>query len=199
MWFLPKLWAKISLSISILLFLPYIWLHYLGLLFNTLQLFKFSLQRGTHIALLFIHNRYFTEKRLLFGLKLITAFTFTAHGLYAMNIFPLPQSFIQMTIVSFGVNNDTARELLFFAGILEILLSVGIFLPKYVRTVSLTYDILWGFATAFARIYCNVYTFDFWNGLSQWHYQFLIRNAHFIIPLALFLVYTSKQLSLKRG
>lgn len=176
--------------VSVLLQLPYIWLHFLGYAFNTLQLFEFALQVGTPIALLLMVNNRLSIKGLSYYLTAIIAATFTAHGLYAMNVLPLPQSFIQMTITGFGVGNQEAKQILWIAGLFDILLSIGIFFPKAINKWALRYAVIWGFLTAFARIYCNVYAFDFWNGLSQWHFQFLVRNAHFIIPLLLLYVIT---------
>jgi hypothetical protein len=178
------------LIVSLCFQIPYVWLHFLGYAFNTLQIFEFALQLGTPIALLLITNEKISPKQLVKYLTIIIALTYTAHGLYAMNVFPLPQSFIQMTITGFGVGNQAARQILWVAGLLDVLLSIGLFLPGCIRTNALRYAIVWGFATAFARIYCNVYAFDFWNSLSQWHFQFLVRNAHFLMPYLLLLLVT---------
>jgi hypothetical protein len=178
------------LIVSLCFQIPYVWLHFLGYAFNTLQIFEFTLQLGTPIALLLLTNEKISPKQLVKYLTIIIALTYTAHGLYAMNVFPLPQSFIQMTITGFGVGNQAAKQILWVAGLLDVLLSIGLFLPGCIRTNALRYAIVWGFATAFARIYCNVYAFDFWNSLSQWHFQFLVRNAHFLMPYLLLLLVT---------
>ncbi|MFT6845674.1 MAG: hypothetical protein ACJAUV_001871 [Flavobacteriales bacterium] len=181
---------NVSLITSLLLQIPYVWLHFLGYAFNTLQLFEFALQIGAPIALLLTLNRKLSIKGLSKYLVIIIAATYTAHGLYAMNILPLPQSFIQMTITGFGVSNSVAKQILWYAGFIDVLLSIAIFFPRSINKWALLYAIAWGFATAFARIYCNVYSFDFWNSLSQWHFQFLVRNAHFMMPGLLLLIVT---------
>jgi hypothetical protein len=181
---------NVSLITSLLLQIPYVWLHFLGYAFNTLQLFEFALQIGAPIALLLTLNRKLSIKGLSKYLVIIIAATYTAHGLYAMNILPLPQSFIQMTITGFGVSNSVAKQILWYAGFIDVLLSIAIFFPRSINKWALLYAIAWGFATAFARIYCNVYAFDFWNSLSQWHFQFLVRNAHFMMPGLLLLIVT---------
>lgn len=178
------------LIVSLCFQIPYVWLHFLGYAFNTLQIFEFALQLGTPIALLLLTNEKISPKQLVKHLTIIIALTYTAHGLYAMDVFPLPQSFIQMTITGFGVGNQTAKQILWVAGLLDVLLSISLFLPGCIRRNALRYAIVWGFATAFARIYCNVYAFDFWNSLSQWHFQFLVRNAHFLMPYLLLLLVT---------
>lgn len=185
-WFMEKLkWAKHILLISILVMLPNVWLHFLGYAVNVLQIFEFGLQLTAPILLWLLHIKKLTHTTTNLVLKIALAVTFTAHGLYAMGVFPLPQKFIQMTISGFGVNNQQAINILWVAGLLDILLSIGIFFNTKIQKTALMYAVIWGFSTAFARIYCNVYGFDFWNGLSQWHWQFLIRNAHFLIPFLL--------------
>ena len=189
-------WARWSGLINLVLFLPFIWLNFQGYWFNSLQILEFALQVGS--IFFFFHlckqgKGHLFKKQTRLLLKLLIALTFTAHGLYAMGVFPLPQNFIQMTISALNVNNETAILFLWWAGFMDILLSVLIFTPFRIAKYALIYAIVWGFLTAFARIYCNVYMFDFWNGLNQWHYHFLVRNAHFIIPTIVYMsCYRSK-------
>jgi len=191
-WFKKQLrLVNILVITSLILQLPYIWLHFLGYAFNILQLFELALQIGTPVALLLVLNQKITTKSLINYLAIIIAATYTAHGLYAMNVLPLPQSFIQMTITGFGVSNDIAKQILWCAGLLDVLLSIALFFPSPINKWALRYAFAWGFATAFARIYCNVYAFDFWNSLSQWHFQFLVRNAHFMMPILLLYLVTT--------
>ena len=112
-----------------------------------------------------------------------TAFTFLGHGLYALGYYPVPGNFMEMTITSLGLTNQSALPFLFGAGILDMIVVIGVFIPG-VRKWVLGYAVLWGFLTAFARLTSNVYfNHLFWLTVHQSLYEFLVRVPHFMVPL----------------
>jgi hypothetical protein len=147
------------------------------------QFFEHGIQIGTPLLLGYAIFHQERKKRILFFLKVLVAATFTAHGLYAIGFHPVPVHFVDMTIRILQVEEGTARLFLKVVGILDLMLSVGLFIPKVDR-YALIYATGWGFLTALARI---VYGFD-WDflgySLHGYAYQTVFRLAHGLIPLA---------------
>ncbi|MEM7601057.1 MAG: hypothetical protein AAF357_06535, partial [Verrucomicrobiota bacterium] len=87
-----------------------------------------------------------------------------------------------------GVSQGAALTILSVAGWLDILFAVGIFI-RSVRMISLVYLILWGAATAAARVVAH---FDLgastW-ALNPWAFETAVRTSHWMLPLLLFLYY----------
>jgi hypothetical protein len=185
---------KWGARLSLLFLMPLTYLSYLGYWIHLPQVFEFTLQLTPLwiIALgrLQVKDLWTNKNRV----KLAISLTFAAHGFYAMGFSAVPHSFVQMTTAILGINNEAAYSFLSIAGLLDFVLAVGIWMPFYkIRIWSLLYAIFWGFFTAFARIWANVYGFDVWNGLAQWGFEFLVRIAHFVLPLAILLTYETKK------
>lgn len=146
------------------------------------QFFEYSIQFG--IPFIFIYyNRSFVKRHLIFLLKLCIAFTFTAHGLYAVGFYPVPGHFLAMVIDILGLSEGNARLFLTIAGCLDFLVAVGLFVPKITR-LALVYAFVWGTLTALVRIIAG---FDFSFFIEMLHlnmYQVVYRLAHGLIPLA---------------
>ncbi|PQB04112.1 DoxX-like family protein [Aureitalea marina] len=151
------------------------------------QFFEYSIQFSMPFLLLYVTHQSFKRERLLFTLKILIAFTFTAHGLYAIGYYPVPGKFIDMTIASLGVNETTARLFLNIAGILDIALAVLIFIPKMAR-YALAYAAIWGFLTAFARITGTIHYDMLGLTLNQSIYQVVYRLPHGLVPLIAFML-----------
>lgn len=117
--------------------------------------------------------------------KIAIALTFTCHGLYALGYYPLPGQFVFMTMSIMGVGDAAAADWLKVMGLLDLLLSVLIFLPGRVARYALAYAVFWGLATALARplAYAQVASWD--TVLLQWLHEAVMRFPHFLIPLAL--------------
>ena len=114
--------------------------------------------------------------------------TFIGHALYAIGFHPVPGNFVHMVITGFGFQDQAALNFLFVVGILDILAAVGIFINNgYIRIASLAWMIIWGFLTAFARIWVNVDFQEFWSEMLLWGPEFLIRFPHFLVPTFLLL------------
>lgn len=155
--------------------------------YDILQIFELSTQLALPTILLLHDHPSFNLRALNFCLKLIIAFTFLPHGLFALGIFYVPGHFIDMTINILGVSEDTAIQFLFVAGVLDILLSIMIFLPR-VSKYFLIYAIIWGLATAFARIMAGFDMDFFWSSIHQNLYKTIYRIPHGLVPLIVYLI-----------
>jgi hypothetical protein len=110
------------------------------------------------------------------------ALTFLGHGLYAAGFYPVPGSFVDMTIGVLGVSEGVARWLLACAGWMDFAGAVGVFVPRAARW-ALGYACVWGFLTAAARPVFHLGLGNAWSGDLYWFAEFLCRAPHFGIPL----------------
>ncbi len=147
-----------------------------------------SLQWGSPFFLLFfIRMEEKLGRALIFAMKIAAAATFIGHGLYALNIFPRPGGFVQMILDGLGVEETQAIAILKVAGILDFISASLIFLsPRWAR-IGLFYMLVWGAATAFARIVAHWHSAFWLSTLEQWTHEFIFRFPHFLIPLFLLL------------
>jgi hypothetical protein len=160
--------------------------------FSVGQFFEFSIQFSTPVLLyLMVKKGEFNERIVLF-LKIIIALTFVCHGLYAINYYPRPGLFTEMTINILGISETGAEHFLKLAGVFDFIIGIGIFLPFRFSKYILIYAILWGFMTTIARVWANVYLDFFWESLHQWWFEAAYRVPHFLIPLTLFLFLKQK-------
>lgn len=151
--------------------------------FNVGQFFEFAIQVGTPIAL-FLYGK-INEIRFLFFVKILCAFTFICHGLYAMNYYTTPVDFISMTMNGFSMEENTAKTFLYYIGVVDIVASILIFLPK-IDKIALIYMIIWGFLTSFARFYGHLYEGLFLSTLIQSWFHVVYRFSHFLLPIVCF-------------
>lgn len=135
-------------------------------------------------------------KKLIFSSKVLIALTFICHGLYAMGYYPRPGFFVDMTINIFGVSEAGAHSLLWWAGLIDMIISVGIFVPPFAR-VCLLYAVIWGLLTAFARIVANFYSDFPWQSLHQYTFETIYRLPHGLIPLFVLFVTRCKAIRQK--
>ena len=154
--------------------------------FNVGQFFEFAIQIGTPIALLLYGK--ISEIRFLFFVKTLCALTFTCHGLYAMNYYTTPVDFISMTMNGFSMEESSAKTFLYNIGILDIVASIVIFLPK-IDKIGLVYMVIWGFLTSFARVYGSIHEALFTTILQQYWFHVLYRCSHFLLPIVCFFKY----------
>lgn len=155
--------------------------------FRLIHFFEFGIQLAAPIALM-LSVRNGTGQRLKRFLEVSVALTFAAHGLYALNVWPIPGNFIDMTIVLLGCSQDTAEQFLIVAGVLDLLIAlVLIAYPKrLIYKASLVYACAWGLATALARVAFH-YTLsgDLTSALHGGLYLTIYRLPHGLIPLLL--------------
>ena len=196
-----SLWAKTDkLYFRILLWAGFINLVILALLYckerfySIGQFFEYSLQFGSPLFLLCwfrIEKGKTSSALLIFWMKIAIALTFTCHGLYAIGYYSRPIGFMEMTMNILHVDEPTAIQFLQLAGILDFIVSIGIFMPYKWSKYFLSYTVCWGFLTALARIWAN---FDLeWLDyvMMQWLHETIYRFPHFLIPASV-LLYTRK-------
>jgi len=161
--------------------------------FSAGQFFEYTLQFLTPLFLIYLSNKEKWSNSFTLIIKVAIAFTFICHGLYAVNYYPLPGNFVEMTINILGVGEESARNFLFAAGILDFICGVLIFFPRKISLIAIAYMIFWGLGTTLARIWANFYWEFPWASLHQWWFESLYRIPHFLIPLFLFIyLYKSK-------
>lgn len=124
------------------------------------------------------------DSLLTFGLRIAVALTFVGHGLFAIGYYPIPGAFIDMTINVMGVSETQAVTFLHAAGVLDFVISIGIFIPRLARA-SLLYAAIWGFLTALARPVSSVLLLDDLSNLGYWSFQALLRLPHALLPIVI--------------
>ena len=174
--------AGIALLVASVLLTILALLHYKEHFYHLGQLFEFTIQVVAPILLYReIFQKSSRSKTLLIA-KCAIALTFTCHGLYALGFYPQPGNFVDMMISGFGVDEPTAIRLLQVAGIMDIVISVSLFIPRLQRP-ALWYAVIWGLLTALARTTTGVYDGIFWASLNQSLPLTLYRLPHGLIPL----------------
>jgi hypothetical protein len=188
---LPKWAGKILLlGSTALIFLATLYMK--EKFFHVGQFFEYSLQFLSPIFLYYLVHRDELKPRVWLIMKVAIALTFTCHGLYALAYYPRPGVFTTMTMNILGVGEATAVSFLQAAGVLDFVVSIGIFLPWLFAKYSLGYAIFWGFGTAIARVWGQFYL-QFWEStLHQYTFESVMRFPHFLIPLAVLFYYQYK-------
>lgn len=154
------------------------------------QFFEYASQV---LSPIFLATALFTPIRLsssgfLRAVQVAVALTFFSHGLYALDVFPRPASFVNMTMLSLGVGGPFAEGFLLTAGILDMIVTIGIFSGNYSR-VFILWCIIWGLFTALARTYAFVEFSPEWgSALFQRLPDTLYRMPHTLIPLLLLVI-----------
>ena len=118
------------------------------------------------------------------------AMTFAGHGSYAVGAWPTPPTFYAMTTVVLGVPYETAKTLLLAAGILDFLVCFAVLVPM-IRRWAMLYAAVWGLLTALARPMAGMSSSLIYWGADQFVHETVLRTPHFMMPLYLFLVWSS--------
>lgn len=179
------LWGKrilllgsLSLSFLSFLYMKEKWFHF-G------QFFEYSLQVCSPIFLYLLATRKkLPNGKMINIMKVIIGVTFVCHGLYALNYYPRPGDFIQMVINITGLGEGGAIQFLDIAGVLDIVVAIGILFPRKIAISVLIYACIWGFGTTIARVWANCYFGSFTSDLHQWGWESIVRFPHFCIPIA---------------
>jgi hypothetical protein len=151
------------------------------------QLLEQSLQWTTPLLLALSSKRVIPEQWIRYGTRVAISSTFIGHGLYALGYYPIPGNFLEMTMRSLSIGEDSARQFLMLIGILDVLAALGVLWPKRFKTLIFTYLIAWGLLTSLARVW-GYFSFDFIeNWFQMWMYELLIRFPHFLVPWFLWL------------
>ena len=79
---------------------------------------------------------------------------------------------------------EQIQNMIYIAGVLDMILAVGIFLPKKWSTPFLVWALIWGLLTALSRV-VGFTNFDpSLHTLIQWLPQTIMRLPHALIPFA---------------
>jgi hypothetical protein len=187
--------SQLPQQFRVLLWLGTFSLAFLGLLylkeyfFHAGQFFEYCLQFGSPVFLCLAIDRNQISSKLVFWMKVATAATFLCHGLYAVGYYPRPGLFLSMTMKILGIQNEAAVVFLNVAGWLDFVVAIGIFLPIKTARAFLSYAAFWGLATSVARVWGNFYWQFPSESLYYWTHEMVMRLPHFLIPLALSLMY----------
>lgn len=124
-----------------------------------------------------------------FLLKTTIALTFAGHGLYALGIYPTPGMWTDMALSSLnfiGIYPSIyqVQDIIYLAGILDMVLAVGIFLSNKWSSPFLIWAVIWGLLTALSRVIGFINIDASWHTLIQWLPQTIVRLPHVFIPLA---------------
>lgn len=157
------------------------------------QFIEYSLQFTLPFLLLCFIRYDEVKDNLLLILKVLIAFTFVGHGLYAIGYYPVPGYFVDMVIHIFNCSESVARTFLTIAGILDLVIAIGLFLPnKRIVSYCLIWAVIWGFATAIARVVGNFYPNFILRSLHQTVFEMAYRLPHGLIPVLALMVLNNK-------
>ncbi len=160
--------------------------------YGVLQFFELSIQIASCLVFFFNNDiSKINQEKLVFWLKIPVAFTFISHGIFAMGIFYTPCEFLDMTMKILIVNEIQARLFLFVVGILDVLASILLFIPK-VAKYALIYIIIWGLLTAMARLLSGFNQNFIIESIHNYTYLVVYRLPHGLIPLAVFYLLSKK-------
>jgi len=146
------------------------------------QFFEYSCQFLAPVFFILLLRERMPTKRLVFFMKVAIALTFTCHGLYAVGFYPRPGLFVDMTINILGVSEANAIVFLNIAGVLDFVISILIFIPRFMKP-ALIYAVLWGSLTALARVWANFYWHNLEHTFGFWFWEMLYRIPHVLTPL----------------
>ncbi|NJL75925.1 MAG: hypothetical protein HC892_13805 [Saprospiraceae bacterium] len=155
--------------------------------FHAGQLLEYALQFSSPVLLVWLYQTKLPSKNMLFAWKIAMSLTFICHGLYAVNYYPRPGNFTEMTMNILHLSETQAIQGLQIAGILDFTASVLLFLPFHAESLALCYMVLWGFLTSIARPWAYLQIDFFMETTLRWLPEVLIRFPHFLVPLALLL------------
>ncbi len=151
--------------------------------FHAGQFFEYTIQFLLPLFFCYGLSNRIEKKKLLLLMKIAIAFTFSAHGLYAIGFYPQPGVYIDMIINILHLREATAKDFLVVAGVLDFVIAVTIFIPRIAK-YFLLYAAIWGGLTAFARGWANFYWAFPLDSLHQNLYETFYRLPHMLIPLA---------------
>lgn len=177
-------WMGKTILVGGLLLVGLSFLYYKEKFFHLGQLFEYSSQLFIPVLLYMVLFTNIAKKQLILMGKVAVGLTFTCHGLYALGYYPQPGHFVDMMINGFYISEDVARNVLWLVGVIDIVISVGIFIPR-VWKYCMWYAVVWGLMTAVARVTTNFYIDFPLETLNQWTPQMLYRLPHGLLPLIL--------------
>jgi hypothetical protein len=175
------LWASVSFVLLAVLY----WLQHFLIV---AQMLEYSIQIITP-WLLYQLAKGKSHMQVQTPVKIAVAITFTAHGFYAMGIYPSPGEWLQWIMNVTGSTENYAVNMLFAAGLLDVVAAIALFWRRSQKW-ALVYMSVWGLSTALARTiaYSLYYTDMPLLTLlqAQWH-ETMMRIVNGGLPLYLLL------------
>jgi hypothetical protein len=184
-----RFWNSVIVGVGAcaLLFLSY--LYYRDTNGRIYELIEYAIQWMAPLALLFAVHLPARPAVSAWVMKLAIVGTFLGHGHYAMSVYGYPPvAFVNMTMRILGLGEENALRFLWWAGFLDLLVCVAIFLPRRIALAGLAYAAVWGALTALARPVAYVAAAPDLNERLYWLNEGLLRTANALIPAALFLL-----------
>lgn len=110
--------------------------------------------------------------------------TFVGHGAYAMGWWPTPANFYAMVTLILGLEYETAKTIVWCAGLLDLVVCLFIFVSP-LRRAAAAYAVVWGLLTSLARPVAGMSLSLYYWGADQFMHEAVLRGPHFLIPLYL--------------
>lgn len=150
------------------------------------QIVEHSLKFGLPVVYAFQDR--LKSKSFVFTLKLLTAFTFIGHGLFAVGLHFVPGGFLQMTqnILGFGV--EGSHTFLFIVGIMDFIVAIALFM-KPLQLPAMVYMVFWGALTSLARFVGYYYHAPLEEVYGVYLFETIWRAPHFMAPILLLSLY----------
>ncbi|HUF61275.1 MAG TPA: hypothetical protein VMN36_04310 [Verrucomicrobiales bacterium] len=203
----PRTVAATVLCAATVLLVFLAWLEYLDQARQWTVFWEHALQSATPllvVLLCILERRGWGMQALL---RLALAVTFIAHGVFAWGLSPehplpwighlgfdvaTPGSFVEMTLESLDLETEEeALQILHWAGLADFIAAILLFLPK-LWILGAAYMTAWGFLTALARLW-TYFESEVWaETLRTWGPEFLVRGVHWLVPLALLVLWRER-------
>lgn len=180
---------SIILWVGVFLLIILSFLFYKSKFYKFGQFIEYSCQMFSPVFLLLLLIYKVQLNKLNVLLKIAVALTFIGHGLYALGVYVTPGIWIDMAMSSLNFvglypSENQVENIIYIAGILDIVLAFGIFLPNKWSIPFIIWAAIWGLLTALSRI-VGFMNFDTsWHTFFQWIPQTIMRLPHALIPLA---------------
>jgi len=157
------------------------------------QLVEYSCQMFSPLFLYLVLFTNIKKEKLNYLLKIAVALTFFGHGLYALDVYIRPGYWTDMAMSSLRFmglyfSEFTVNRIIFYAGLLDMAIVFGIFLPRRFAYPFLIWAAIWGLITALSRTIGYTNIDPTWSTFSQYLPQTIYRLAHFFIPIAAFFI-----------
>lgn len=115
--------------------------------------------------------------------RIMVSMCFIGHGLYALDVAPVPASFLTMTLNLTPLTESGARVFLSYFGALDLIAALLIWLPiSEFKKSALIYMIIWGGLTAAARPLGEP-SATMLERLTIWGPELVWRLSHTLVPL----------------
>ncbi|MEM6723785.1 MAG: hypothetical protein AAF598_07080 [Bacteroidota bacterium] len=159
------------------------------------QILEHAARAGSLFLILGAFYWQWSKARLIRISEWLIGATFVGHGLFALGWWPRPGHFVDMTILLLNCSESQAVFFLQIVGWLDLISALIVLMQWPGTKVALWYMIIWGLATAIARIASNYYAELASEQLMRWLPEVLIRTPHYLLPL--FVVLASGEASNK--